>query len=263
MIIDIHDSFLARSTPEENAELMKNGNGKNYVRVVTEERNNFQLADGLVFPGETFKNIIMDEFKLKQPYLVMPSYLPHRMQGYNAKEWLGGLVYEGRMDLKSENKDPVHYGFRYTDYEELALKCKELKLDFHIYSRADKPFLDIYEKIAFTHVPQDYDNLISCLTRHDWGLVGNSFPCSEWDVAFPNKLFEYIAACVPVVAFNAEECAKFVEENEIGIRINSLEELTSRWKEHEKFRTNLIKKRREFFMENHTPKLIEFYEGFL
>ncbi len=258
VILDVHDSFLARTTQEEQAELLKTG--KNYCRVLTEERNNFQIADGLVFPGEAFSEIVRSEFKLKQPYIVLPSYLPHRMQGYNNKEWLGGLVYEGRIDLKEEiDKAPIHHGFRYTDYEDLAQQCHDKKIDFHIYARNDKKFLEIYEKIAFTHVPQNYEALIDCLSRHDWGLVGNSFKTQEWEIAFPNKLFEYLAASVPVVAWNAGESAKFLEEHDIGMRIESLDDLIANWKKHEYFRNNLIKKRKEFFMENHIERLLGLY----
>ena len=68
------------------------------------------------------------------------------------------------------------------------------------------------------------------------GLVGNLDVTSEWKVAFPNKLFEYIAAGVPVVAINADECADFITEYGFGIVVKDLYELAERWEEHTEIR---------------------------
>jgi hypothetical protein len=35
-----------------------------HIRETSEERNNFQLADGLVFPGDEFRELVTGEFKL-------------------------------------------------------------------------------------------------------------------------------------------------------------------------------------------------------
>src|SRR3990167_288846 len=45
VILDVHDSYLARSTPEQATKELDNG--ENHIRVIVEERNNFQLADAL------------------------------------------------------------------------------------------------------------------------------------------------------------------------------------------------------------------------
>lgn len=258
VVLDVHDSFLARSTPDEAAKRLDEGHY--HIRVVSEERNNFQLADGLVFPGEVFGDLVCNEFKLRQPRLILPSYCTKRMQAYTCQEWLGGLVYEGRVDLADENaKHPQAYGFRYCDYEETARQCNGLGIDFHIYARADDAFKKIYEPIAFTHVPVQFKKLIGYLSRHDWGLVGNVVKTPEWDIAFPNKMFEYISAGVPVVALNAPACGKYLEEKGVGIAVSSLEELTERWSEHTQCRKVLLKKRQQFVMESHIAKLEEFY----
>jgi hypothetical protein len=258
VILDVHDSFLARSTPDESQETLEKELVQ--IRVMTEERNNFQLADGLVFPSIPFGNMIREEYKLTQPYIFLPSYCTREMQQYSCRPWLGGLVYEGRIDLASENhKNPLASGFKYTDYEAMANKCNEVGLNFHLYGRNDKPYLDIFEKIALTHNGQPFTKLLECLSRHDWGLVGNLNPTPEWDVAFPNKMFEYISACLPVVALNAHECGRFLTEEGLGIEVQSVEELCERWSEHTEIRKNVIRNRQKWVMENHIHKLEELY----
>lgn len=262
VILDVHDSMLARWTPEEDDEIKKTGRPS--ARIITQERNNFQLADGLVFPTWSFRDLVTSEYALSQPNMVLPSYLPKRMTGYEGKEWLGGLVYEGRIDLRDEiMNDPVNHGFRYCDYQALAEEAHEMNMDFHIYARADEPFLKVYQKIAYTHMPQQWGTLLDCLSRHDWGLVGNSFWTNEWDIALPNKLFEYMGAGLPPVVINSTESANFVKKHDVGIVVESLKELGENWKLHTEYRKKMFKVRKQFYMEEHIGELIKFCEGFL
>lgn len=259
VVLDVHDSFLTRITPKEADELQSQG--RRAVRVMAEERNNFQLADGLVFPGEYFGNQIRHEFRLEQPYEIIPSAIPKTWFQYNCGEWMGGLVYEGRVDLKSQTNGPRTHGFRYCDYEDVALQAHEVGIDLHLYTVSSSPeFKAIYENISLLHEGRPMPKLLKSLTRHDWGLVGNLFKTPEWDVAFPNKLFDYMAACVPVVAINAPECGKFIKSHGIGIEVKNLFELAERWNEHRQCRNNLIKKRLSLSMENHMDALERLYE---
>ncbi len=260
VIIDIHDSFLSRLTDREVDRIR--AKGEEAFRITAEERNNYQLADGIVFPSQTYEKLIKKEFGLNQPFLTLPSYCYRKDYQYTCAEWVGGLVYQGRLDLKTEIKKVVHLkGFTYCDYEEMAQKLSEENIAFHLYPlRQDKEFIDIYKDISIIHAGKDYGDLLKCLTRHDWGLVGNIFPTSQWTAALPNKLFEYIAACVPIVVINAKESGIFVRKHNIGIEVKSIQEFKERWPEHEEIRKNLIKTRLKFTMDAHIHKLEDLYE---
>jgi hypothetical protein len=258
VIMDVHDSYLARSTPEEATEKLNNGEPS--VRVLVEERTNFQLADALNFPGESFADIVRSEFKLEQPHLVLPSYVPSMFYQYNMRDWHGGLVYEGKMNLPSETKKN-HLGFEYCDYTDLANKCKEIGMDFHVYSgRNDEKFKEHF-KDCFVHKPLDYDELLKSVARHDWGLVGNTIKTREWELAAPNKLFEYLACGVPVVAMNAPWCENFLKETGMGISVSGPEELAEKWSLQRECRTQVMKHRKDWAMENHIHKLEDFYRA--
>ena len=262
VILDVHDSYLARLSPTEADEL--EDADIEYLRVTVEERNNFQLADGLVFPSQPFAELILKEFRLTQPYIVLPSMVQRNLYAYNGQSWLGGLVYEGRVDLSTELEKNKHKsGFTYTMYEELARKAKEIGIDLHLYARKDEEFVKLYGETAVLHKPVTYDKLMLKISRHDWGLVGNIHETSEWKVAFPNKLFEYIAAGVPVVALNADYCADFLIETGFGIVVKSLEELAERWEEHTEIRKVIYKGRMKYCMENNIHQLEQLYEAVL
>lgn len=261
VILDVHDSYLARSTPEEADKALEKG--EQHVRVSVEERNNCQMADGLVFPGEDFRQVVTSEFGLKQPCLTLPSYVPHRFYQYSAQDWHGGLVYEGKVNLPEENKG-YSSGFNYCDYTDIAARTSAMGMDFHLYAgRKDEKFTKHYGDKAFIHRPLVYDELMERIGRHDWGLVGNSVKTREWQVAMPNKLFEYIAAGVPVVAMNSDNCSKFLEETGMGITVSGPEELGERWAEHRDLRKNVFKERRKWTMNAHIHELEEFYRAII
>jgi len=263
VVLDVHDSYLARVTEEQlQAEREK---GADLHRHYSEERNNFQMADALVFPSKPFGDLIMKEYALNQPSLVLPSYVSRADYQYRGGPWLGGLAYEGKVNLTKEIKTGgKNYGFKYCDYEELARQALRAGMDLHLYAtRKDDSFMKAFKETAFIHEGRLFHKLLESLTRHDWGLVGNVFYTPEWDVAFPNKLFEYIAASVPVVAINAKYCSEFIQEHGVGIVVDSIEELAGRWGEHRQCRENLVKVRQKFTMEKHIGKLEELYEGLL
>lgn len=258
VILDVHDSYLARSTPEQATAALDKG--ETHVRVTTEERNNFQLADGLVFPGDDFRRVVSSEYKLQQPALTMPSYVPSRFYQYSGRDWHGGLVYEGKVNIPEENKGSSS-GFEYCDYTDVHNRCVELGMDFHLYAgRVDEPFRKTYNK-ALIHRPLLYEELMRSIGRHDWGLVGNTKKTAEWAVAMPNKLFEYLASGVPVVSMNADSVSAFLKDTGMGISVEGPEELASRWSEHREVRKKVIKERQAWSMNNHIHKLESFYKG--
>lgn len=257
VILDVHDSYLARSTAEEATEALDGGN--QHLRVHTEERNNFQLADALVFPGDDFREVVTSEYKLDQPALTLPSYVPSRFYAYATRDWHGGLVYEGKVNLPTESKG-AHTGFAYCDYTDLAKRTKALGMDFHLYSgRSDEKFSKHYGEYAFIHKGLAYEELLNSVSRHDWGLVGNTTKTREWQVAMPNKLFEYMATGVPIVSMNADYCSKFIKETGVGITAEGPEELAERWKEHRDCRKKLFKERQAWSMNAKINLLENFY----
>lgn len=259
VVLDVHDSNLLRKTPEQQeAEMETNPEA---FRVSVDERNNIQLADGLVYVGPAMKRIIEAEYKPEAPSVILPSYLPRGFYRIDFANWMGGLVYEGRIDMADTLPGRWKTLFQYCDYRELAKKALAMDMPFHIYTpRENKELRAAYHELCILHEPKGINRLIQCLGRHDWGLVGNEGVHEEWKNALPNKLWEYMAGACPVVAMNADESAAVIKEYDVGIVVGSLEELAERWKEHREKRQNVIKRRREFEMENHIHLVENLYK---
>jgi len=252
VVLDLHDSFLLRRKVEEI-------DGERYA-VSVDERNNVQLADGIVYVCDPMKSIVENTFKPDCPSIVLPSYVPERFYRIDFGRWWGGLVYEGRIDLPDELAPKWDF-FQYANYLELAKQAKAIGMDFHVYTpRKKEEVRQAYESVAYLHDPVGMAKLCKKLGSHDWGLVGNIKPFPEWEHALPNKLFEYMAGCVPIVAIYADECTRFIEEYGVGISVNSLEELAGSWAKHRECRKNVVKYRSEFIMERHIHRLENLYK---
>lgn len=261
VVLDAHDSFLTRSTAEDQIAALEKG--EPHVRVTAEERTAFQMADAVNFVSEPMRQQVAGEFALDCPMSVLPSYVPRAWYQYHFKEWMGGILYEGRVTIPVEHKGKGNgTGAHYCDYLDFAQQTNALGMNFHLYAgRNDPGFMKLYDPIAYVHKGYPYLNLLEQISRHDWGLVGNTVFTHQWQVALPNKMFDHLAAGVPSVVINAAASSEVVAEHGFGITVSGVEELAARWREHRGCRAKLFKARNHFAMENHINKVEDLYRA--
>jgi hypothetical protein len=259
VVLDVHDSMLLRRDHEE----VEKANDPEIFRVSVDERNNIQLADGLVYVCDPMKKIVEEEFLPTVPSIVLPSALPKQFFRIDFIRWQQALVYEGRIDTDKE-LDKQWGFFKYSNYLEFARQCKENKIPFEIYTpRKNEEVRAEYDPLCFVHEPLSYDKFIKAIGSHDWGLVGNCFYTPEWKYALPNKLFEYMGACLPIMCFNADESWNFIKDYGMGIKVDSFKEIIDRWPEQRECRANVIKHRMQFCLENYIERLEDLYQRVL
>lgn len=257
VVLDVHDSMLIR--------VHEDSDDPDAVRISVDERDNMQLADGLVFPSQRMADVCRQTFKLEQPYIVLPSYVSGGLYRFDAYKWLGGIVYEGRVDISEKLSGSAKF-FSYCDYRDFAKQVHERGIEFFIFPASGSQASDLEKEYGDTAViqePKPLPSLIRALGSHNYGLVGNSSYHEDWQYAMPNKLFEYLAAGLPIIAINAGDCGKFIEENGYGMNITDMDDIPRRWSEHRKFRANIAKTRYEWCMENHIHKLEGLYRQLL
>ena len=241
LVLDIHDAQVWRSSDPRYKS--------------AEERLSFAWADSLVVPSDTCKKIL----EPKQPCLVLPPYVNDFCYQSRGWAWKGGIVYQGRVDLPSSKEF-----MSYSRYEELAKQLKD-EIPLHIYMPGKeedlKPWYDIYRPLCTFNKGLQYEAMLSALGFYDWGLCGNITKHQEWDVAMPNKLFDYMAGGIPIIALNCKEVAKFVKKHKVGIAVSSIQEIKDRWEEREQCQRNVFLKRFNFTMEKHIEKLSSFLQA--
>jgi len=229
IVLDVHDAMIWRSNDEAHRS--------------AEERLVFSWVDGMVVPSASCKEIINTNI----PCVVLPPYCNEIV--YQTRSWIrqGGIVYQGRVDLP----DAPEF-MDYCKYENLCKKFKESGIPFHMYMPGKdlSRHKELYNPICFFHKGLPYEQMISAMGFYDWGLCGNIPEHKEWNVAMPNKLFEYMAGGIPIIALNAKEVGDFVEANGVGISVRSIDEVKEFWDKRNECQKNVFLKRRNFTMEN-------------
>lgn len=250
IVFDVHDSMVLR---------YPDGDPRQYS---ASEKNAMQMADGLVFVSEPMRQKIVNFYGLDTPSVTLESFVPNMFYRYDARDYRGGVVYEGGVMLKEHANEVA---FEYCDYRDLAKKLFDRGIQFTIYPPETnlEQLKQAFGKTAIIEPPVVFDKLCRKLNSFDWGLVGNIYEHAAWQLAMPNKLFEYIAAGLPIVAFNAPTAGEFIEREGFGIQVSSVDELFERWSECKNIRKTIVKKGQAYTMENNIHKLECLYDQLL
>lgn len=244
-ILDVHDAMLTRNDT-----------------VLTDERVNFRLADGLIFSSEATAKLMVGALELTQPTMTLFSMCPESWYRIDSGAWRGGIVYEGRVDLPQDIEEGlIPEYFKYADFTELAVCLRNLKIPFCLYNTENsKEATKHYHGLAICRNPLVLHDLIPQLSNYEWGITGNIIKHKIYQYALSNKVFEYIAAGLPVLALKAPYAGKFVEDNGLGISIETIQELGDIKERYHEIRKQVILNRMNWTMENHIQRLETFYK---
>ena len=102
----------------------------------------------------------------------------------------------------------------------------------------------------------EYKKLVEELGKYEWGLTAACQDNFNVRISMPNKLFEYIAAGIPIVSYLTDEVSKFIDKYGIGIKISSPDQELP---DALPYRKNVQNIRNDFWMEDHINKLEEVY----
>jgi glycosyltransferase involved in cell wall biosynthesis len=148
----------------------------------------------------------------------VPSYLFPKKK---CKLQHNGLVYEGGMRGIQE----ISEQYPYRNWLEAFRAITKEGLPVWAYSNSSAENLRDYAKASVQIMgPLHLDELLCNLTAHEVGILGSPTPDPAFDGALPNKLFEYIAAGLPVIALNAPTARRFLEATGMGVGVNRSEE---------------------------------------
>jgi len=162
------------------------------------------------------------------------------------------IVYQGGVRVKG-----------YRDYRGLFRELAELPgVQIHIYPAFP---VDEYELLAdevkriHYYDPIAPDKLLTELTQYDAGIIPLNVDDTTREMknaSLPNKLFEYLAAGLPVIARDLRQLRKFITEHECGILFNNVGDIADRIGEVKNIE---IGDQHTFMMKGEVVKLEQLY----
>lgn len=231
-----------------------------------DERYAVEKADALIFPSKGYYDGATEFFSLpdEKPKIVlfsMPNY--RHIEAITELPKVRGIVYQGAAVADVMGAPPIPDYLEHRKYLPLSDAMLKMGIPFHMYGVLDL-FISAYiQSGAICHGMYPYSLLLNELTRYDWGFCGATVDTPQWHNAMPNKMFDYIAAGIPVLVHKADECASFVERHGVGVKVDHLMDIHEVYDRHKELKANVLKMREQFVMEMQMPKLIKLYEQVL
>lgn len=227
-----------------------------------DEALEFKLADAILTQGYGYT----DYAKKKRPDLAEKGLIDFCFSGCNRCFWprldspmvqhgggkLGGVVYEGGIASGQAGGSEFRYRWWLPFMEQIT--AQNIPMSIHPASSGN---YDLYAKAGIRVVPPlQYHALLEHLTIYDWGLVGNAVHHPAFDSAWPNKLFEYLTAGLPVMVHDAKEVETFVEQENIGVVVRNPKDVKLAYSSAPDFAEGVKRAREKFAMENEVIKVI-------
>ncbi len=237
-------------------------------KATIDEKRSIGACDAVIFPSKGYQKYCSASKDFTRPYkknkynstsiLDKPTEVVYSMCnehaiGLPSLPRIPGIVYQGGLSIDSD----------YRDWRDVSLELTKKNIPLHIYA-ATMDYIKEYSAVGAICMPTiPYLDLIKNLSRYDWGLVGFPISCNAGNTAMPNKLFEYVAAGIPCIVYQADEIAEFVQENELGVVVNDINDIPGIYDQHEKFRRIVQGKKHEFTMTTQVNKILNLYEDCL
>ena len=211
VIFDVHDFESARwqSTPFQEQKIMRQ-------------------VDACVHVSVPMNALALEIYGIyAPPSIVLPCHVPEAWYVNTKAEYHNNVVYEGGLDTpyKGAKEGPRGPEISFRDYGLLFDAVVQAGFSMSVYpSNTTPPGTDTqYAQYGVWVRPEvDYPSLMPTLSKYSWGIVGASAESLLMHRAMPNKLFEYMAAGVPVIVFNADTAGQFVKQLGVGIVIPTL-----------------------------------------
>lgn len=224
--------------------------------VEPEERTAIEQSDFISVPTEPYIGIINAKYPgTKNKIIQINSCSPTVFFPDTDLPRVSGILYCGQVNVP-EMKSKLHY----RDCLPLFQYLTSLGIASHVYyTNPNINTMPYIQAGACMYGTYRMFAAIHQYTRYDYGFVGSNVDCQEIQLCMPNKLWDCIAAGIPLLALNAAVSGKFIIDNEFGANVQGVENLGKvPWYDNElwsKCRKNVRDRRHEFTAENEVKKL--------
>jgi len=267
VIHDCHEALTLRETgyyAADDEETIMN-------KYPTQEKTANEQSDGRIYVTEGVRDYIQRRYDVDPSGdIVFYSYVceslvpDHLRRKLSEKDGQTHIVYIGTVTSIIEDS---HY-----DLREIFREIADYKTHVHLYvtiwGAKDKAYQRLAEENDFIHYHGHLNQkrLLHEITQYDFGWAGfnvNSKNKRHLDVALPNKIFEYIACGLPVLAFPHKNIKKFLHRYNVGLVSDNVDEMIPQLQNGntENIRRNVLNSRQKFSIEKNISKVISFYKN--
>jgi glycosyltransferase involved in cell wall biosynthesis len=146
------------------------------------------------------------------------------------------------------------------------------KLHIHIHpapnliTHSSRPYKELGAKNEFIHYHKHMDRkkLIQQLTQYDYGWAGLNTARNRkhLEIALPNKVIEYVACGLPVLAFPHKTIKNFIERNRVGLVGKDVQDVARLLAsaDSSELRSNVERCRPTLIIEEKIRALVRFYQ---
>jgi glycosyltransferase involved in cell wall biosynthesis len=240
------------------------------VEYPRQEKTAIEKSDGRIYVSEGVRDYIQQRYDVDQSKdmvfysFVSESVVPTQLRRkISEKDGETHIVYIGTVTSKIKDS---HYDLREV-FRRIASYGIHVHMYVSIWGAKDKAYQRLAEENAYIHYHGHLDQkrLLDEITQYDFGWAGlnsNSKNREHLDVAIPNKVFEYIACGLPVLAFPHKNIKEFLSRHSVGLVFDNLDEAVSqlRNKKIENIKRNVLNARYKFTVEKNINKLVQYYE---
>ena len=237
-----------------------------------QEKTANEGSDARIYVTEYVKTHIQQMYDVdREKDIVFPNYVsesvvPQRfMQKLSVTDGQTHVVYVGAVTSRIEG---CYYDLREI-FEEIANRKVHVHLYVSLFGLEDKAYVKLAQENRLIHYHGHVDQriLLQEITQYDYGWAGfnaNERNEGHVDSALPNKIFEYLASGLPILAFPHKTIKGFVEEHEVGLVFNDLDDMVNQLKNREtstRLRENAIAARHGFTVERNINKVADLYRN--
>jgi len=226
------------------------------------EREANEKSDGRIYVSQEMLDYINQAYKIDLARtIVLPNYITRnniparKVQKISERDSGKHIVYIGNI-LFDEYKSTIN------TIKEIAAHSIHL----HVYPVGDRTILrmtkDNFRSNPFVHFhnPLPIKQLLEEIQRYDFGLLPRppDLNALNANFALPNKLFDYLAAGLPVAIRRTHAAANFIKTNRVGFIYNDIEELAGKVaRSSGNYKIDIQK----FIMENHIHHVVNLYDN--
>jgi glycosyltransferase involved in cell wall biosynthesis len=258
-VLSLHHSGYFSSDDEESLS-----------RYALEEKAANEKSNGRIYASHGICRYIQRRYQVDTDHdLVFRNYMSRRYLPVLSRKKL------------SEDDDEIHIAYvgcvtsllRESHYYLLDIFEELARHGLHIHihptldsiTRSSRAYQALAAKSRFIHYHKHMDRreLLNELTRYDYGWAGLNARRNRkhLEVALPNKVVEYVACGLPVLAFPHEAIEYFIKTNSVGIVGKSIDDIASQLAELDpsELKPNLQKCRQSMVIEERIGLLVDFY----